>query len=102
MCFKWCDARALNPVELHAERISNLLREQAEELNMRGINFPVKLQDIEKFEKQNPEISINVFGFENKQRERDRAHKLLVDFRWEERSLLFDKEHESTVIFPNK
>ena len=31
---------------------------------MRGINFPVKLQDIEKFETQNPGISINVFGFE--------------------------------------
>ena len=64
MCFKWCVARALNLVELHAERITNLLEEQAEELNMCGINFPVKLQDIEKFEKQNPEISINVFGFE--------------------------------------
>ena len=63
MCFIWCVARALNLVEIHAERISNLLREQAEELNMRGNNFPVKLQDIDKFEKQNP-VTLNVFGFE--------------------------------------
>ena len=32
---------------------------------MRGINSPVKLQDIEKFEEQNP-VTINVFGFEGK------------------------------------
>ena len=64
MCFKWAVARALNPVERDAERITKLLREQAEELKMRGINFPVKLKDIDKFEKLNSEISINVFGFE--------------------------------------
>ena len=64
MCFKWAVARALNPIKRNAERITNLLREQAEELNMNGIEVPGKLKDIEKFEKQNPEISINVFGFE--------------------------------------
>ena len=64
MCFKWSVARVLNPVERDAERITKLLREQAEELNMKGIEFPVKLKDIDKFEKQNPGISINVFGYE--------------------------------------
>ena len=65
MCFKWSVARALNPVERDAERITKLLREQAEEPNMNGIEFPVKLKDIEKFEKQNLNISINVFGYED-------------------------------------
>ena len=64
MCFKWSVARALNPVERNAERITRLLREQAEELNMSGTEFPVKLKDIEKFEKQNPNISIKGFGYE--------------------------------------
>ena len=64
MCFKWPVARACHPVERDAERITKLLREQAEELNMKDIEFPVKLKDIDKFEKQNPGISFNVFGYE--------------------------------------
>ena len=64
MCFKWAVARACHSVERDAERITKLLREQAEELNMKGIEFPVKLKDIDKFEKQNPTISINVFGYQ--------------------------------------
>lgn len=32
---------------------------------MKGIECPVSLKAIDKFEKQNPEISINVFGYEN-------------------------------------
>ena len=34
-------------------------------LNTVGIEYPVSLKDIDKFEKQNPNISINVFGNEN-------------------------------------
>ena len=64
MCFKWSVARALNPVERDAERISKLLRKQAEDLNMKGIEYPMSLKDIDKFETQNPSISINVFGYE--------------------------------------
>ena len=33
-------------------------------LNFTGIEFPVSLQDIDKFEKNNPEIKVNVFGYE--------------------------------------
>ena len=55
-CFKWCVVRAMNPVENHPERIAQKLRKQAEELNWKGIEFP-----IEKFEKNNPKISIHVF-----------------------------------------
>ena len=33
-------------------------------LNFDGIDFPVSFKDIDKFEKQNPEIGINVFGYE--------------------------------------
>ena len=63
-CFKWCVARHLNPAECHSERISKDLRKQSGVLNFQGIEFPVKLNDIDKFEKKNPGLAINVFGVE--------------------------------------
>ena len=38
-------------------------REHLNKLNFNGIEFPVSLKDIDKFEKQNPEIGVNVFGY---------------------------------------
>ena len=54
-------------VECHAERISKNLRKQSEVLNFQGIEFPVKLNDIDKFEKKNPGLAINVFGVEREE-----------------------------------
>ena len=65
-CFKWCITRALNPVDKNSEIISNKLIEQSKELNWENIEFPMKLKDIKKFEKQNPAISVNVFGYEER------------------------------------
>ena len=62
-CFKWCVTRALNPVEKNAERITKILRLQAEKLNWEGLKFPVELPQISRFEKLN-KISVNVFGYE--------------------------------------
>jgi hypothetical protein len=50
-CFKWCITRALNPVEDHPERITKELQMQAEKLDWSGIEFPVNVNDIVKFEK---------------------------------------------------
>jgi len=63
-CFKWCIAKGLNPVERGSERITKILRKQAESLNFKGIEFPMSLKDIDKFERLNPEIKVNVFGYE--------------------------------------
>jgi len=41
------------------------LRKQGESLNFKGIEFPMSLQAIDKFERLNPEISVHVFGFDN-------------------------------------
>ena len=65
-CFKWSVVRALNPVEKNSERITNELKEQSERLDWSGLKYPVKLDQIVIFEKFNPQISINVFGFEDK------------------------------------
>ena len=63
-CFKYAVARAVHPVDHSAERIIKKLREKTVTLNWEGINFPTPLKDITKFEKQNPCISLNVFGYE--------------------------------------
>ena len=63
MCFKWCLARAGNPVEIHPERITAKLREQAEKLKCEGCKFPMAVNKIKLFESRNPQISVNVFGW---------------------------------------
>ena len=63
-CFKWSVTRALNPVDVHPERITKELKDQSERLEWSGLKFPVDLKQIIIFEKLNPQISINVFGFE--------------------------------------
>ena len=54
-CFKWCVMRALNPVENHPEKIAKELRKQAEQLNWRGIEFPVAVDEnaTRRFERNN-------------------------------------------------
>ena len=64
-CFKWSVVRALNPVEKNSERITKELKDQSERLDWTGLKFPVDLKQIIIFEKLNPQISINVFGFES-------------------------------------
>ena len=64
LCFKWSVTRSLNPVDVHPERITKELKDQSERLDWSGLKFPVDLNQIAIFEKLNPQISINVFGFE--------------------------------------
>jgi len=65
-CFKWSIVRALNLVKIYPERITKELEEQAKTLNFDGIALPVSWKGIDKFEKQNPKISVNVLGYEEK------------------------------------
>ena len=62
-CFKWSVTRAMNPVEKNSERITKELKDQSVRLHWSGLLFPVDLKLIRVFEKFNPEISVNVFGF---------------------------------------
>ena len=65
-CFIWCVLRALYPKERDPERIDKELKEKENTLNMEGIEYPVSLKDINKFEKQNQTISITVFGYDER------------------------------------
>ena len=65
-CFLWCVLRALNPRDNHPERVDKELKSMENNLNMEGIDYPVILKDLNKFENQNPSVSITVFGYERK------------------------------------
>ena len=63
-CFKWAITSAVFPVKKHVDRLSKQMREDSEKFDWTGIEFPVSLKVIDKFEKQNP-YAINVFGYED-------------------------------------
>ena len=65
-CFLWCVLRALNPGRNNPERVDKELKSKENTLNMEGIEYPVGLKDLKKFEKQNPTIFITVLGYEGK------------------------------------
>ena len=67
-CFKWSVLRALNPKDKNAERIDNDLKSKQDTLNMEGIRYPVNFRDIDRFESQNPNISISVLGYNKDER----------------------------------
>ena len=61
-CFLWSVLRYLHPKEIHGERLTDL-KKYENDLNFKGIDFPVKAKDITKFENNNPDLSgINVFS----------------------------------------
>ena len=65
-CFLWCVLRALNPKDKDQERVDTKLSKKENTLNKKGKEYPVNLKDFNKFEKQNPTISITVLGYERK------------------------------------
>ena len=64
--FLWCVLRALNLKEHNTERVDKNLKLKENTLNMEGIEYPVSLKDLNKFEKQNPSIAITVLGYDGK------------------------------------
>nr|CAH7717107.1 unnamed protein product [Callosobruchus chinensis] len=62
-CFLWCIVAALNPCVRNSNRTSSYPH-FSRILKYDGIDFPISLKDIPKFEKMN-NLSINVFTLEN-------------------------------------
>ena len=87
-CFMWCIKRALNPKTNNPERIDKELMEKEDTLNMKGIQYPVILKDINRFEKQNPEISITVLGFN----EKDKVYPLHVS------EYIYNRKHNIILL----
>lgn len=109
-CFKWAVLSALhaNEVTRDRERVQKYFRWQ-DELNFDGIEFPVALSSIKKFENQNVDISINVFMIEivdgeekvlpirvTKEKKRNHIHLLLLQ-QFDESA---DADDDESNIFP--
>ena len=67
-CFMWSVLRALNLKDKNNERIDEDLKNKEDTLNMKGIQYPVDFRGIDRFESQNPEISITVLGYNKDER----------------------------------
>ena len=67
-CLKWCVKRALNPKDKNPHRIDKDLKSKQDTINMKGIRYPVNFRDIDRFESQNPNISISVVGYNKDER----------------------------------
>ena len=65
-CFLWSVLRALNPKDKNAERIDKDLKSKENTLNMKGIDYPVDFKGVDRFERQNPNISISILGYSQK------------------------------------
>lgn len=66
-CFKWAILSAMFPATTNQNRVSSYKRYADENLlNFSGIKFPMNIGDISKFEKLNPLISVNLYGFNPK------------------------------------
>ena len=62
-CFLWCVLRALNLKNNHNEIIDGDLKSKIDTLDMGDIKYPVKLPDINEFERLNSSIAISVFAY---------------------------------------
>ena len=62
-CFLWSVLASIHPISRDAERLYHY-QQFEDELDFTGIEFPVAVDKIDKFEKQNS-ISVNVFGFDD-------------------------------------
>ena len=67
-CFLWSIMAALHPTKTHSEWTSSYPHFDTE-LKYDGINFPINLHDISKFEKLN-NLSVNVYGTESDENSR--------------------------------
>ena len=91
-CFLWCVLRKLNPKDDNVERVDKELMEKENTLNMEGIEYPVSFKDVNKFEKQNPNISITVLGYN----EKDKVHPLSVS------EYVYNREHNIILLLIEK
>lgn len=72
-CFKWAILSALHHDEVRAENRNKVTdvasyRRWANELNFDDIEFPMRLNQIEKFMEQNEGIAVNVYYFDSKEK----------------------------------
>ncbi|XP_064620678.1 uncharacterized protein LOC135483596 [Lineus longissimus] len=66
LCFRYSVEAALLNIPKHTEYVSNYNRSEFDHM-FKGLDYPVTLKDIDKFEKNNPGLGVNVFTFTPRQ-----------------------------------
>ena len=64
LCFVWSVLQAIHP-DRHHNYLPSSYRRFLGELDLTGLSFPLKVADVAKFEKLNPNISVNVNSYEH-------------------------------------
>lgn len=65
-CFLWCLIANFHEVKSHTDRLSNYNKEEyIREFKFKGIDFPIKILDISRIEKQN-DMTINIYWLRGK------------------------------------
>ena len=75
-CLKWAVIKALHHKDIKKDhqRISSV-RPYESQYNWKGLEFPVSIKKIDKFEKNNPDIAVNVLLSNNKKSNIYTAHR---------------------------
>ena len=75
-CFKWAVITVLHHEEIKKDRqrISRL-KPNEKQYNWKGLEFPVSIKKVDRFEKNNPDISVNVLFSNKKSQDIYSAHK---------------------------
>ena len=76
-CFLWCLIAALNRFRENPENVQHYTPYE-KEFDMIGISYPVSLSNLDRFERQNNVISVNVFGRITKQKGKKHVNLLFL------------------------
>ena len=96
-CFRWCHIRYLNPQGKDPQRIKKEDKKMIDNLDYKGIGFPVSKKDYNIVEKQN-KIRINVFCYNNKKKEPFPIHLSKERFEDELNLLLIEKDENKHYV----
>lgn len=79
-CLRWAILSALHheEVDKNCTKRVGQYKKWADEFNFDGIEFPVSLKAIDKFERQNTDLNINVFGFDGVKKGEDEEEDLQI------------------------
>ena len=60
-CFLWCHIKNLNPLKIHPKRITKADKNMVNDLDYKGIKFPVSKKDFGKIEKRKIKLALMCF-----------------------------------------
>ena len=107
--FLYCLSYIRKPIVRNAQRPSKYIKD-LNNFDVSGIKFPVTLNQIEKFEQQNQDFSVNVFKLDKKERDKlgpavhdsrtteKVSRKFTSDWKHPETALCRHQQHESSSI----